>query len=439
LRHAGPAILTGALYCAVAAASLFNTRSGGPVAPIWLADAILLGAVLRAPAQARWIYLLAGLAGHVAANLIFGERLSAVIVFAVANLGGVLIADLCLRGLAGEASLRGLKEALRFLAICGLIAPAASAVIAATDLIPYGASLADLAMWYAAIALGFILFTPAIVLLDRPALRSLVARGRTPRGGAIVAAVLAVVAGLLLAPNAPVPLLILPAMALVAFEFGLAGVATGLALFAVVLVSGSILHQNMSLAPFSLQTELLLFQAYLAAASTTVFPLAAALDQRRRLTESLELALAEMREAWGEVLASEARYRLLADYVNEIVLLSDQRGMILFASPSAQKLGYMSGALENRLIWDFLHSDDQERARNAMAILQNPARASERRPNRYRIRLADGAWHWVEATSSMAPSVEGGDGEIVIVLRDIPSSGGSNAVAPTPVNDGRAV
>lgn len=91
---------------------------------------------------------------------------------------------------------------------------------------------------------------------------------------------------------------------------------------------------------------------------------------------------------------SEARYRLLAENMTDLVCLHQPTGEYLYVSPSSMTLlGYASDDLIGRNPYDFFHPDDREQIRqNAHynALCQTPT------PIIYRMRHADGQYIWLE-------------------------------------------
>lgn len=71
---------------------------------------------------------------------------------------------------------------------------------------------------------------------------------------------------------------------------------------------------------------------------------------------SMDVTEARRREA--ALAESEARLRLLADNVSDIVIWTTGGGRILYASPSVETLGYTPDSMVGRPSLDFIHPDD---------------------------------------------------------------------------------
>lgn len=105
---------------------------------------------------------------------------------------------------------------------------------------------------------------------------------------------------------------------------------------------------------------------------------------------------------------SEARYRLLAEHMSDLVCLHDPDGRYRYASPSCQSLlGYAPEELLGRDPYEFFHSDDRERIRresHAAALAGEPSRIT------YRIRCRCGEYLWVE---TLTQGIHDADGHLV--------------------------
>ena len=114
----------------------------------------------------------------------------------------------------------------------------------------------------------------------------------------------------------------------------------------------------------------------------------------------------------------EARYRLLADNIADIVILLDRSGVLLYVSPSVEPvLGLRGHDLVGRPCMDLVHLDDRERVLTATAELNAPDTTNT---VAFRISRADGSIAWIEINFKLA--AERGDQEqvkYVGVLRDV--------------------
>jgi len=114
---------------------------------------------------------------------------------------------------------------------------------------------------------------------------------------------------------------------------------------------------------------------------------------------------------------SERRFRALTENSSDAIALVSADGTILYASPSSSRvLGYSSAEVVGRSQFEFVHSDDLERAAGLLRdVVQQPG---GRTTAEYRMRHRDGSWRWIERVDVnllAEPSVEA----IVTNYRDI--------------------
>ena len=114
---------------------------------------------------------------------------------------------------------------------------------------------------------------------------------------------------------------------------------------------------------------------------------------------------------------SRARFEALIERSGDVVLLLDAVGTLTYASPALERLlGYPPASVLGRSAFDFLHPEDLHIALDSMVeLLASPGVAP---PVSYRVRHADGTWHWMEDVANNLlddPLVAG----IILTLRDI--------------------
>ena len=321
----------GLAYFAAASLAVSLTRYDGGVASLWVAGSFLIATLMVIPRR-QWIAPLAtcALASGLATGL-FGLGWSVVPMFVPINLAEAIVAACILRR-RGEAlrPLGSLSWMVRFVLAVGVAAPLVGAVLAAAALWsigkPPGSAFVD---FFAGHALGNITFTPLALLVvhgDLPRLIKDAGRRATVETGSLLALVM-VVSGVVFQQSS-LPLLFLPILPviLVAFRLGTGGAAVAIVLVALI-GGGSTLAGvgPIQLLDVSYGEQLQFFQFYLAATVLTVLPVAADLDNRRRLHRDLRL--------------SEERYRLLAEHSADIMMQNDLNGRIRFVSPSIRQVG----------------------------------------------------------------------------------------------------
>ena len=114
----------------------------------------------------------------------------------------------------------------------------------------------------------------------------------------------------------------------------------------------------------------------------------------------------------------EARYRLLADNIADVVVRLDRRGTFLFVSQSVEPmLGLKPSDLIGRSCFDFVHRDDLGAVGAATANLTD---GTLTKTAVFRTRRADGSMAWVEINFKLAGADEGRQQvDVVGTLRDV--------------------
>ncbi|MCS3763131.1 diguanylate cyclase domain-containing protein [Bradyrhizobium centrosematis] len=113
----------------------------------------------------------------------------------------------------------------------------------------------------------------------------------------------------------------------------------------------------------------------------------------------------------------EARFRLLADNIADIVIVMDKKGCVRYVSPSVVTvLDTSEDAFLGRSCLDVVHEDDRDGVINASKQLKDAAASPS---VRFRMRREDGSIVWLEAHFKVAERFSSADAEIVGVLRDV--------------------
>ncbi|NJL94394.1 MAG: PAS domain S-box protein [Anaerolineae bacterium] len=128
--------------------------------------------------------------------------------------------------------------------------------------------------------------------------------------------------------------------------------------------------------------------------------------------------VSQLKASEAALRASEARYRLLAENVTDLISRHTPEGNYTFASPSALKLtGYAPEELIGRPAYDFFHPEDVAAiTQSHQTIIETPVIYTIT----YRFRHKAGHYVWLETTSHMirevgTPAVQ----EIIAVSRDV--------------------
>ncbi|MDN4982926.1 diguanylate cyclase [Bradyrhizobium arachidis] len=113
----------------------------------------------------------------------------------------------------------------------------------------------------------------------------------------------------------------------------------------------------------------------------------------------------------------EARYRLLAENIADIVLVLDARGVCRYVSQSIHAaLGMTEDMVVGRSCLDFVHPDDHEIVANSGSLLDE---SSHSRSITFRVRRPDGSIVWLESNFRPARGLGPEGRSTVAVLRDV--------------------
>lgn len=326
-----------ALVLLIAWASLALTRYNGSIASVWLANAIVVAAVLRSPRD-RWAELIgAALLANIVAHLSLGDDLAFSIIVSFLKIAEIVLVVIPLgRRFGDKVDLYDLRHLGFFLLLAGLVAPLFSGVgIALYFGLAQGAAIAPIvATWVVSHGLGLLTLTP--LLLAIPANLD---PFRAPP--AVIAERLAIivvtltVTALVYSQSAPLQWAVMPLIVLVAFRLPACGVAltiAGVATIALVLTSSGM--GPITAAELDPTGRLLILQAFVATAVLVALPISAIIGERNRLLADVTVARDEARAA------AEAKSNFLATMSHEIrTPMTGVLGMIelLRSDPAVQE------------------------------------------------------------------------------------------------------
>lgn len=399
-------------YLAAATAAIALTRFEGGIAQTWGATAFLLAALMRTAPRHWWAPVLACVLPPMIATGLLGPGWAAAPAFALINAGEAIAAALVLRHLqSGRETLGNLRWVGAFAAAC-VAGPLVMIPIVAVTLQLLGLDSRTATLHFVTgHSLGNLIFTPiALMVVGQQARTALLATLTTQKKAVTAVVMLSLGTSLLVFAQTTMLLLYLASLsAMVAtFLLGRTGAAASIAILA---VAGTI-AKVVATGPFELTQldasgQLLMFQVFLAATSLTVLPVAAALRAQKKMV--------------GQLREKEARFRMLAEHSSDIIMHLGVRGEFRFVSPAIRQLSghdpaQMIGCMSN----EFVHPDD--RAACAAEHRACFAQPGEIRRFRYRARVADGSWRWVEASARAMVDDEGRPDGVISMLRDITDS-----------------
>ena len=385
--------------------ALAEDRAG--VAPIWYANGILLGVLLRTPTPRWWPVVLAGALGMLVARLLMGQAPAFAVGLVLASVVELLLGAGGIRRVAGtDLDPEKLMLHTRSGVLAAVLSPLASGLLAALAFVLVQARLPveEFATWYAAHALGIIIVTPLVLVAQRRVVARMFSRARLRTTLLALGLLVAVSTGVFLAHRAPLLFAIFPPLLYVVFQLGFAGAAIGVVLVSVAGVIATVSgHGPFAIAELPSAGHVLALQFFVAIASLTAFPIAVALAERRALRRILQ--------------ESERRYRTLADHSSDIIVRASPDGTRLYVSPSVtEMLGWTPEELLGEEQQDIVHADNRAAFDEELAAMKAGAATSHLT---YRCRHKQGHYVWVESLTRRVPGTDGASDGIVRVIRDI--------------------
>jgi PAS domain S-box-containing protein len=127
--------------------------------------------------------------------------------------------------------------------------------------------------------------------------------------------------------------------------------------------------------------------------------------------------ITERKRAEDAARESDIRFRALIQNSSDIIRILDKEGLIVFDSPSSEKiLGYPPGYMSGKSPLDFIHPDDIDKVRRDMGEVYDCQNTGT--PTEFRIRKANGEYLDVESVGVNMMGVPGVNG-IVITTRSV--------------------
>src|ERR1700761_6989411 len=310
------------------------------VATIWLSNGLIFGLLITQPRRLWLAYFLTGLTADTVADLIYGDPFRVAIGVSLANSVEVVTSTLLLTlWFDSPLDLSKRKSLVGFLLISVLGATALSSALGAwwtLVMFPGPPWWQMFRTWYLGDMLGMAVLAPLVIMVQRPAFFSMFERRRL-RDTLLVLSVPVVVTALVFTHNNdPLIFCMFPTLLLVAFRLGLPGTVVDILLVTLMAIGFTVKGQGpLMLIPgeHQLLHRIVIAQLFAAVAIFTMFPVAALLEEKDELKNSLAV--------------SEARYRNLA-HVDELTGLPNRRAFNLWlenawadASTSGKRLALL--------------------------------------------------------------------------------------------------
>ena len=308
-----------ATYCSWLGIKLSH-HSGG-VATIWLSNGLIFGLLITQPKR-RWLaYLIAGLSADTLADVLYGDPFRLAIGVSLAN--SIEVATSCLLltlWFGSPLNLSRRRTLVGFLLVSVVGAAALTSALGAwwTLLLTAGPPWWQMfRTWYLGDMLGMAILAPLVIMVQRPAFFSMFERERLMNTLLVLSVPVVVTALVFTHSTDPLIFFMFPTFLLVAFRLGLPGTVVNILLVTLMAIGFTV----KGLGPLMLVTgpnmllhRIVIAQMFAAVAIFTMFPVAALLEEKDKLKDSLAM--------------SEARFRNLA-YVDELTGLPNRRAFNL--------------------------------------------------------------------------------------------------------------
>lgn len=400
------AVLTAAI-CALAWLSLAILGSTR-IAPIWPANGVLLAVLLRNAPRVWPAALAAGFIGIGAGGMLNGGAAHSSFALALCDL-----VEVGLSAFAIKAIIRGPPDLsrMRFVAVGGAVALVSAAVGAVgagvvLDWLGRGQILTSALIWTLANGLGQMTAAPIVLasrlLEDGPE----IPQRNLAWGGAGLVALIIVVVVTFQQNRYDMVYLILGPLLLVVFQLEVLGAAIGILLTAVLAVAFTVQgHGPMWMLGNSPSERVLLLQFFLLAVAAVIFPLAAALADRRRTQAGARLG--------------EARLAFLSEHSRDIVMRIGPNRSIIDVSPSIRRYGYEPEDLIGLYSGVHSHADDLPAISTLLDSLAADRQTSQSEMKEWRVQPGNGGWVWMEGSVTCIRDAQEDVSEFVLVMRDI--------------------
>lgn len=300
---------------------LLSRQSEG-VATIWLSNGIIFGFLITQSPR-RWLpYFAAGLLADTLADLIWGDPFRVAFGVSAANMVEVVVSAVVLTRLFGTPlDLTKRRPLVGFLGVAVVGATAVTSALGASWTLLYypdaGPWWKMFRTWWLGDLLGMAILPPLTVLLQRPDAYGLL-HARELRRTLLVLTVPVIMTVMVFTHNTdPLIFFLFPTMLLVAFRLGFPGTVLTIVLMTLIAITFTVKgHGPLMLiaGEHMLLHRIVVAQIFAGVSIFTMFPVAALLEEKDALKESLA--------------ASEMRFRALAQ-TDELTALANRRAFNL--------------------------------------------------------------------------------------------------------------
>ena len=287
---------------------LWLTSFTGPVAVIWVANAVVCAVMLKSGRPAFWPLMLIATLAAIAGGAAFGDRPIDAFLLALCNSVEIALMVLLLRRVAGPVLDQATPRLLwMFFAMAIGPAPMASALLAALEqFLLGGQAFWPVAVhWYLGDALGLLVLLPPLLTARLRDFRAMMSLAQLPGTILALSGLVAAVIVNFIFRNYPLAYLFFPAVLLLTFTRGFAGGTLGTLVADAYLLLPVLVGHSESIPLSPMRDQIMVILGFAAVLSFTVVLTGTALAQSRRLERSLALALGRAEEAVEEAVVAK--------------------------------------------------------------------------------------------------------------------------------------
>ncbi|QTD55401.1 MASE1 domain-containing protein [Parasphingorhabdus cellanae] len=336
LRNLFATLMVAIVFGGLAWVSVALTRGDDSVAVVWLANAVMVAVLLRSEARKAIGFLPAAFLANIAAGLMVGDTVMHASMLSMINQFEIIVIWLAMRkiGLA-RPNMQSLSDLGKFSLIGGLLAPAASGLIAALYLADAstGNILSFWIQWSATDGLGMLLLGPAtMMIIDSIRLK---ADGNAPatirhqshtKEWIVIQTITFLLTGFLFGiMSFPAFFLVAPMVLLSAFRLGIWGTALSIIQISIIVA----LCAALKLGPFyaldiSLSTKLFVLQIFLLSCFAVGIP--------------VSIVLADKSKMRGELREYKDLSDSMLQNMKEVIFRTNEEGAWVFLNPAWENL-----------------------------------------------------------------------------------------------------
>ena len=278
------------------------SRQSEGVVTIWLTNGILFAIVVTKPKSVWLRYFAMGMLADTLADVIYGDPLRLALGISVANSIEVISSCwLLTRWFGSPFNLSKRRPLVGFLVVAVVGATALASALGASWTLLYvdaGPWWKLFRTWYLGDILGMAILAPFVFVLQRPGFFIMLQRRQLART-LMLLAVPAIVTALVFTHNQdPLIFFIFPALLLVVFRLGFPGAVLAIFVIACIAIIFTVAGHGplMLIVGPSMLRRIVVVQVFVAVALFTAFPVAALLEERSELDQSLQKSEARHRE-----------------------------------------------------------------------------------------------------------------------------------------------